>query len=291
MEIYSGFWGAPLSRIASQACLVKFAQIVIPALPALQTRRSARRLASLDSLRSVAQAARGREQHRVLRVLFDAFRSLVNDWIETYCTDARLSSIIWFVMSAMTKNSAAQELGRRRWSGVSAEARSIHAKLAVNAREEKRSRERANARARIPENIETLLADAARDDEYERSAYYVCGYRLGVAQLDQSSRNRVIRVLQRERREQFYQLNKWQREALVAMRAELHKEPVERLALDRAKLIGWNGRRASTSLRAIFKDPAIAVAIPRPRHYLFLAGLRAGAAGEAMRYHQPRVRF
>lgn len=196
-------------------------------------------------------------------------------------------------MSATTKNSAAQELGRKRWSGVSAEARSSHAKMAVNAREEKRARERAVAKARIPDSLEILLAKAARDDLYKPSAYYELGYRLGVTQLSEASRNRLIRTLARRRRELLYigHLRSWRGIAVESTLSAMPGAQVERLELDLAKLTSWDDRRASTSLRAILRDPAIVAAIPRSRHHQFLAGLRAGAAGEAMRYHRPRFHF
>jgi hypothetical protein len=197
-------------------------------------------------------------------------------------------------MSATTKNSAAQELGRKRWSGLSAEARSSHAKMAVKAREKKRSRERAAAMARIPEGIAVLLTDAARDDKEAPNAYYKLGYRLAAAQLSQASRNRVIRALERKRRELLNRnghLRNWQGGVVEATIHAVRTAPSGALALDLAKLASWDGHKASTSLRAIFKDPAIVRLIPHRRHYLFLAGMRAGAAGEAIRYHQPRFQF
>ena len=163
---------------------------------------------------------------------------------------------------------------------VSARKREAHAKMAVNAREERRARERAAAKARIPEGIAALLADAARADRcgYNFGAYYELGYRLGITHLSEASRNRLIGTLVRRRRELRYtgHLWNWQGRAVAATLAEMARAPVERLALDVAKLTRWDDRRASTSLHAILKDPAVVIAIPRSRHHQFLGWLARG---------------
>lgn len=182
------------------------------------------------------------------------------------------------------KNSAAQELGRRRWQGVGAEARSQHAKYAVAVRERKRASVRADAKAQIPKNIESLLTRA--EALGSPSAYYNLGYRLGWAQRSATLRNRSIRSLERKRHALWHNearhLSLLERRTLDAMREPL----VVRLLLDVAKVLAWDGRKPSTSLRAIFKDSAIVTLVPRLRHGVFLTGLRAGAAGDI--YHQAK---
>jgi hypothetical protein len=184
----------------------------------------------------------------------------------------------------------AREMAKRRWRNVSAEDRSAHGKKTVEARKTKAANshasEVANAKARISEAIKSLLFYAAHENTSR--AYYELGYRLGVAQLDEASRNRAIQSLEKKEHNQLYEygrrLSDWERGTLDALR----QAQVERLAMGRDKLAGWNNRRPSASLREIFKDSAIIALIPRSRHYVFLSGFRAGALGEGMRYHRPR---
>jgi hypothetical protein len=191
-------------------------------------------------------------------------------------------------MSIKNRESA-QELGRRRWRGVDAAARNQHARFAVAERERMRARERDDARSRIPRKIRPLLDRAMRDGSAR--AYYGLGYRLGIALLTKAARTRVIRSL--ESKGEYWQgicierhLSESETRTLAAMVAA----PLDRLALDRTKLANWDGKKASTSLRAILKDPALVLLIPCLRHHVFLLGLHTGASGDAISYRQSSSR-
>jgi hypothetical protein len=122
-------------------------------------------------------------------------------------------------------------------------------------------------------------------------AYYGLGYRLGIALLTKAARTRVIRSL--ESKGEYWQgirierhLSESETRTLAAMVAA----PLDRLALDRTKLANWDGKKASTSLRAILKDPALVLLIPCLRHHVFLLGLHTGASGDAISYRQSSSR-
>lgn len=189
----------------------------------------------------------------------------------------------------------ASEMAKKRWLNVSAAERSAHARKAVEAREQKRARERASEASRIPESIAREFEFAARMHQHERYAYARLGYRFGLRHLvDQAARERAIRSLKEKGQivgaRAFvprYKIPEWEKATLSALQAPL----LDKLALDRAKLVNWNDRNAPAALRAIFKDPGIAALIPRAHAHGFLSGLRAGALGEALRYQLARQKI
>jgi hypothetical protein len=216
----------------------------------------------------------------------------------------------------------AQEMGKRRWLGVSAEERSILTKKAAHARGAKYARERAEATLQIPESIAARLADIERSTRLSRfSFYYTVGYELGLAQLDRGTRNRMLRtvktqqrMLERDRRalvdarfkyssegsradeiigvvadfEQYSQLSKQisevdrQRKFLDMTLAALRAPVLDRFAVDREKLAAWDDSAATASLRSILTDSTLVAMIPSSFRAALLYGLRAGALGEAM---------
>jgi hypothetical protein len=139
----------------------------------------------------------------------------------------QLGRLRWYGVSAEARKRAAQKLGRLRWRGVSAKART-HAKLAVKGREAKRAQRRIDSESRLSANVkEGLLEAAYRHGELKISnAFYKFGY--------------------------LY---------------------IDELGADRKRLARWNGKHVSKSLRATLADSALVVLSPVGQRRSLLRGL------------------
>jgi hypothetical protein len=201
-------------------------------------------------------------------------------------------------MTTKKKSPIAQEMARMRWQNVSAEARTAHAKMAANARGAKFARERAETIERIPERIKNRLSDPPQG-AYLRirsryAFYYTVGYELGLAQHERATRKRMIRAaqallrtLEREQQRERVMLKilrlARQADLLKMTLTALQAPPLERLAVDRAKLATmWEASAATTSLRSVLTDASVLALVPSSFREALLDGLRAGALGEVM---------
>jgi hypothetical protein len=207
------------------------------------------------------------------------------------------------------KKAVFQELGRRRWVGINAEARSQHGKYAVAVREEKRREERARVLANLPKSVAEAIGQAASD--HNTSAYASLGYRLGLAHCRAEMRPRRWGDLLQEAPLERLPLNRKKLEQLIkserveiewmltqATLRELKKKPwrfrnlksqlrtnAARLrVLERAKktIPSREGKHGGSSawLREIFCDSEIVRLIPDERRRGFLTGLMAGSQGQ-----------
>jgi hypothetical protein len=89
----------------------------------------------------------------------------------------------------MAKNRAAAELGKRRWRNVKPEARTAHAKHAVEVRENLRQARKATMQqelmeAHIPTWLKIQLADARTGGRAPGHSYVDAGYHLGRYHID-----------------------------------------------------------------------------------------------------------
>jgi hypothetical protein len=221
-------------------------------------------------------------------------------------------------MTAKQKSPIAQQMAKMRWQHVSAEDRTVYAKVAANARAAKYARERAEAIKRIPHGIRSRLSDLPDRKGSKYSFYYTIGYELGSVQHARATRKRMIReaqayqrTLQREQRARDQQIELlkvglqglahakyWERRerlvlesrrskrnaALLATTlAALKAPPLERLVLDRTRLATMKVESAATtSLRSILTDASVLALVPSSFRPALLDGLRAGALGEVM---------
>jgi hypothetical protein len=140
----------------------------------------------------------------------------------------QLGRLRWYGVSAEARKRSAQKLGRLRWRGVNAKARTAHAKLAVRGREAKRAQRRHDIESHLTASLKTGLLEAAyRYSKLKISnAYYKFGY--------------------------------------------LH---IDELGVDRKRLARWKGQQVSKSLRAMLADSALVDLIPVGQRRSFLRGL------------------
>jgi hypothetical protein len=206
------------------------------------------------------------------------------------------------------KSPIAQEMARMRWSRVSAEDRTVHAKKAANARGAKYARERTEAILRIPQGIRTRLSEPPHGQGVRYSFYYTVGYEIGLAQHERAARRQMIRAVQallrklerepsaldreirlpkdREPRKQLVLASRrWkrQKDLLDMTLAALQAPPLERLVVDREKLGAPKiGSAATATLRRILADDSVIALVPSSFRPALLYGLRAGVLGETI---------